>query len=88
MTVQRLVVVQHVLLVVVLMVVSRAEAANLLLAWYPLLSQVCRYKIYSGRSSKGYDKANHSNGWDAKLLAYVPTPRNLVAGLPGTYSTS
>jgi hypothetical protein len=33
-------------------------------------------------------KANHSKGWDAKLLAYVPTPRNMVAGLPGAHSTS
>ena len=28
-------------------------------------------------------KANHSKGWDAKLLAYVPQTRDTVAGLPG-----
>jgi hypothetical protein len=28
-------------------------------------------------------KANHSKGWDAKLLAYVPQLRDTVAGLPG-----
>jgi hypothetical protein len=28
-------------------------------------------------------KANHSKGWDAKLLAYVPQARDTVAGLPG-----
>src|SRR2546425_13295142 len=27
--------------------------------------------------------ANHSKGWDAKLLAYVPQTRDTVAGLPG-----
>jgi hypothetical protein len=73
MTVQRLMVVQHVLLVVVLMVVSRAGAANLLLTWDPLLPS---------------QQANHSNGWDAKLLAYVSTPQNLSAGLPGIHNTS
>jgi hypothetical protein len=34
------------------------------------------------------NKANHSKGWDAKLLAYVPTLRNMVAGLPGAHNTS
>ncbi len=28
-------------------------------------------------------RANHSKGWDAKLLAYVLRRRNRVAGLPG-----
>jgi hypothetical protein len=28
-------------------------------------------------------RANHSKGWDAKLLAYVPRRWNRVAGLPG-----
>src|SRR5437016_4416242 len=28
-------------------------------------------------------KANHPKGWDAKLLVYVPLPRDRVAGLPG-----
>ena len=73
MTMPKLVVVQHVLLVMVLMVVSRTGAANLLLTWEPLLPR---------------QKANHSNRWNAKLLAYLLNPRNLAAGLPGTHSTS
>ena len=32
---------------------------------------------------KRLTKANHSKGWDAKLLAYVPQGRDRVAGLPG-----
>jgi hypothetical protein len=32
---------------------------------------------------KRLTKANHSKGWDAKLLAYVPQLRDRVAGLPG-----
>jgi hypothetical protein len=33
-------------------------------------------------------KANHSKGWGAKPLAYVPRRRDRVAGLPGEHSTS
>jgi hypothetical protein len=33
-------------------------------------------------------RANHSKGWDAKPLAYVPRARDRAAGLPGTHSTS
>jgi hypothetical protein len=69
----KLVVGQHVLLVVVRTVVGPAETANLRLAWELRLSR---------------QQANHSNGWDAKRLAYVLTPQNLAAGLPATHSTS
>jgi hypothetical protein len=40
------------------------------------------------RESKRLIKANHSKGWDAKPLAYVPRARDTVAGLPGEHSTS
>jgi hypothetical protein len=39
-------------------------------------------------TSKRLIKANHSKGWDAKPLAYVPQGRDRVAGLPGEHSTS
>ena len=40
------------------------------------------------RKSERLIKANHSKGWDAKPLAYVPQARDRVAGLPGEHSTS
>jgi len=33
-------------------------------------------------------RTNHSKGWDARPLAYVPQARDRAAGLPGTHSTS
>jgi hypothetical protein len=33
-------------------------------------------------------RANHSKGWDAKLLAYVQDVLDMVAELPGAHPTS
>ena len=55
MTVPKLVVVYNALLLVVLMVVCHAEAANLHLAWDPSPSQVTGYRLYYGKIKRGYD---------------------------------
>src|SRR5687768_1961617 len=39
-------------------------------------------------TERSLTKANHSKGWDAKPLAYVPRRRDRVAGLPGEDSAS
>jgi hypothetical protein len=48
---------------------------EIIIFWSIILAEKCR--------PKRLIKANHSKGWDAKLLAYVPQARDRVAGLPG-----
>jgi hypothetical protein len=45
-------------------------------------------RTQAARISRRLIRANHSKGWDAKLLAYVPHGRDTVAELPGAHSTS